>query len=182
MDAPIGTRAARLTMVLPSAAVSLTLRERVRAGELINLLIVRVGRERFAIDLAAVHEAVDVRTLEHISQMPPGAVGLVRWRGAAHTVWSPAGALRTALHSPDTALFIRVKQAGMVASVGVAVDDVEDLITVSGRDVRALSGVDDGEGLVIGALHVGGDIATVIDAEILARAVQAVPVAAAVEA
>jgi chemotaxis signal transduction protein len=166
----------RLTFVMPAGVAVLSLRDRIRAGELINFLIVRVGRERFALELASVQEAVDARNVDRVPQLPANAVGLLQWRDAAHTLWSPRGVLRTELDYPDTALFLRANPA----PVAVAVDDVEDLITISGDAVGPLPGVDDAGGLVVGVLHVGDSLATVLDAPVFAAALRgAVPVVSA---
>jgi chemotaxis signal transduction protein len=132
------------------------------------LLIVRVGAERFALDPSSVDEVVDSADLDDLPQLGPGALGVLRLRGVAHTVWSPAAALRVPLERHDVAVFLRSGDA--VAAV--AFDDVEDLIATSGDDIRRLPGVDDGDGLVIGALHVGETLATVVDGARLADAVR----------
>lgn len=156
----------RLTLVMPSAVTELPLRERIRLGDLLTLLIARAGNERIAFPLASVQEAVDAGELQAVPQMPDGVLGVIRWRGGAHPVWSPAHALRAGLDHADTALFIR-GAGGMVA---LAVDDVEDLVTVAGTAVRAAQGVANADGLVVGVVHVDTGIATLIDPDILADA------------
>jgi chemotaxis signal transduction protein len=158
----------RLTFVMPAGMAVLSLRDRIHAGELINFLIVRVGRERFALELAAVQEAVDAHDIDRVPQLPEHAIGLLQWRDAAHTLWSPRGVLRTELDYPDTALLLRATPA----PVAVAVDDVEDLITISGEAVGSMPGIDDAGGLVLGVLHVGNSLATVLDAPVFAAALR----------
>jgi chemotaxis signal transduction protein len=162
----------RRTVVAPAQAAAVTLAERIRAGERVDLLVVRVGSERFALELAYVLEAVDASALEALPSLPAEALGVLRWRGAAHLVWSPSALLRAKLDGADTALFLRGLN-GPGAPVALAVDDVEDLLTISGNAVRPLQGVDDGEGLVAGALHVGESLATVLDSAVLTRALAA---------
>jgi chemotaxis signal transduction protein len=161
-----GAAVKRLTLVIPSRVAAMTLRDRMLADELINFLIARVGTERFAIDLGFVLEAVDADGLEQIPRLPEHALGVLRWRGAVHTLWSPAGVLRAPLAHADTALFLR----GDAAPVAMAVDDVEDLVTLAGSAVRPVQGVDDGEGLIAGVVHIGESLATVLDPPVLARA------------
>ena len=165
----ISVPAKRMTVAVTDVVAAMTLRDRMRANELINFLIARVGTERFAIDLGYVHEAIDADGLEYIPQLPADALGVLRWRGKAHTLWSPTGLLRTKLDYPDTALFLK----GDPAPVAIAVDDVEDLVTLPGSAVRPVSGVDDGEGLVAGVVHIGESgelLATVLDPALLAAA------------
>jgi chemotaxis signal transduction protein len=162
----------RLTFVMPAGGLVLSLRDRIQAGEPINFLIVRVGRERFALELSSVQEAADAQGIDRVPQLPENAIGLLQWHDTAHTLWSPRGVLRTELDRADTALFLRAKPS----PVAVAVDDVEDLITVSGDAVGPLPGVDDAGGLVLGVLHVGNSLATVLDVPVLAAALRgAVP-------
>jgi chemotaxis signal transduction protein len=149
----------------------LPLRERVRFGALISLLVVRVGNERFALEIGAIQEAADAPELDSVPQLPDGAIGMLRWRGVAHTVWAPTRALRVTLHTPRTVLFLRDAYAEGGSRVAVAVDDVEELVTLSGNDVRRLVGVEDGSGLILGAVHIGDSLATLVDVDVLARAV-----------
>ena len=153
----------RLTLAMPSAVADLPLRDRLRLGEQINFLIVRIGSERFALDMHRVIEVVDATALEHVPQLGDAALGLVTWRGRAHTVWSTTRTLRATVDRADTAVFLREDPP-----VAFAVDDVEDIVTVPGTHVRPLQGVDDGGGVVLGALHVDDEIATVVDPALLA--------------
>jgi chemotaxis signal transduction protein len=147
----------------------------VNVDALTALLIVRIGDERFALDVGVVEEATDARGIERVPQLPPGAIGLLRWRGAAHTVWSPEPVLRVAPTAPSTVLFLRTG-AGRVA---MAVDDAEDLITLPVGRVQRMPGIEDGAGLVLGGIHVGNSIATVVDAAVLAASLSSRDSAAA---
>lgn len=168
MRATPTTSVKRLTFVMPAGGLVLSLRDRIRAGEQLNFLIVRVGRERFALELSAVQEAADAQNIDRVPQLPENAIGLLQWRDTAHMLWSPRGALRAELDRPDTALFLRATPG----PVAVAVDDVEDLITVGGDAVGPLQGVDDAGGLVLGVLHVGNSLAAVLDVPVLAAALR----------
>lgn len=136
----------------------------------VTLLIARVGRERFAFDVAGIDEAADAGALESAPRLPAGAMGLLRWRGVAYTVWSPERALQVRVESATTVLFIRCA----TGRVAVAVDDVEDLVTLPWSAVSAMGGIDEGAGLVLGGIRVGNSFATVVDsgvvAELLSRA------------
>jgi chemotaxis signal transduction protein len=131
------------------------------------MLIARVGVERFAFDVAHLDEAVDGATMERVPHLPRGAIGVIRWRGASHTVWSPATALRATPVAPQTVLFLR----GADRPVAIAVDDAEDLITLPHERVQRMQGIDDGAGLVLGSFQTESAFATVIDAAVLAASV-----------
>lgn len=164
-----GAHVRRLTLAMPTALGNMRLRERLHLPEHINFLVARVGTERFAIEMSGIFEAVDASGLEPVPQLGEDALGVVTWRGAAHTVWSPLGVLRAAPTSGDTALFLRSDRA----PVALAVDDIEDIVTVPGTHVRAMRGVDDGKGLILGALPVGDAFATVLDTRVLVATVLA---------
>ncbi|HKS06571.1 MAG TPA: chemotaxis protein CheW [Gemmatimonadaceae bacterium] len=157
----------RLTLALPSAMSELPLRDRLHLDDQINFLIVRIGTERFAFDMTRVVEVVDATSLDLVPQLGDATLGLVTWRGKAHAVWSTGGTLRASVEKIDTAVFLRDDPP-----VAFAVDDVEDIVTVPGTSVRALNGVDDGAGLVLGALHVDDSLATVVDPIVLAAALR----------
>lgn len=130
----------------------------------VTWILARVERKPFRADARLVEEAVGADTLEQVPHLPTGAVGLLRWRGAAHTVWSPQRALRVAPATPGAVLFLR----GARGRVAVAVDDAEDLITLPASRVRPLPGVTDGGGLVLGGIQFDEGFATVIAPAVLA--------------
>lgn len=142
-------------------------RDRLQTSELVSLLVLRVGDERFALDVAEVQEAVDVAGVTPVPKMRAGALGYVRWRGAARLAWSPASILRAAPRDVRTVVFLRADGD----HVGVAVDDVDDLVTLPAGEIRPAAGVDDGAGLVLGVVHVGDALATVLDADVFVRSV-----------
>lgn len=157
----------RLTLVIPAEVTAMTLKDRIRAGEPINFAIVRVGNERFAIELSAIVEAVDAGTLDEMPTLPAGALGVLHWRAIAVTVWSPTPVLKAELDGADTAVLVR----GPSSPVALGVDDVEDLVTMPGRAVRPVVGKEDATGLVLGVVHLEDDaLATVLDPDALAAA------------
>lgn len=158
------TQVRRLTLAM-SAISDMPLRDRLHLDEQINFLIVRIGSERFAFDMTRVVEVVDATALDLVPQLGNAVLGLVTWRGKAHAVWSTSDTLRATAQRVDTAVFLRDDPP-----VAFAVDDVEDIVTVPGTSVRGLHGVDDGAGLVVGALHVDDSLATVVDPVMLASA------------
>ena len=129
------------------------------AAETATFVVARIGKERFAFDVDGVFEAAEAAGLDRVPQLPAGALGVLRWRGAAHTVWSPQRVLRVEPDAPATVLFFR----GATGLVAVAVDDAEDLITLPRTELRAMPGIAGATGLIRGGFQAGDVFATVVD-------------------
>ena len=143
--------------------------------EPLQLLLFRLGRELFAISLAAVDEAVEVSSVERVPDMPEAMLGVCDVRGTLTPVYSPTGVLGAA---PTVA---RAEEGVMLLlrfgprRVGIAVDDVEDVLALDARSLRqpALPGVTDG--IVLGIARVGRELVAVIDPAALLAACGASP-------
>src|SRR5688572_32975932 len=103
-------------------------RERVGAQD---LLVVRIGEERFAVPLEAVDELVESPRLRSVPGAPPALLGLFTLGDMLLPLYSPASVLGTTPAGEDVALVMR----GGRARVALAVDDAEDVISVSLTDV-----------------------------------------------
>ncbi|MES2178582.1 MAG: chemotaxis protein CheW [Gemmatimonadota bacterium] len=133
-----------------------------------DLLMFRVGSERFALALSDVEEVIDLPVIHHVPEMPPAMLGVVSVRGALTPVYSPHGALGLPLALRDAVLIFREGRA----LVGVLIDDVEDAISIDMRDVRRSPGVEVHEGLVLGVAQVGDALVTVLSGAALVSACQ----------
>ena len=137
-------------------------------ADLAEVLMFRVGAERFAVELSAVDEVIDVPVIHHVPEMPPAMVGVVSVRGSLTPVYSPHQALGLPLAQSEAVLIFR--RAGV--RVGGLIDDVEDALSVDLRDLRRAPGVDDHEGVVLGVIRHAGALLAIVDADALIAACQ----------
>lgn len=148
------------------------LRERVRARSgTAEVLVVRVGGERFGVELAAVEEALDVPLVHHVPEMPPAMRGVITVRGMLTSVFSPERALGVALRSGGSALVFR-RTRGRVA---LLVDEVDDVMNVRLDHVRTAPALDGGPGVLIGVVRHADALLALVDSDALLAACQAVP-------
>ena len=140
-------------------------RERVasRRGT-VGLLLFKLGNEIFAAELGAVEEAVEVPALHGLPEMQTGMLGMFDLRGRLLPVFSAAGVLGVQLTAGSTATLI-VRGGGR--RIGIAVDDVEDVIDADCALLRNPPGGPDADGVLLAILQRGNALASVIDASAL---------------
>ena len=144
------------------------LRERVknRTG-LADLLMFRIGHELFATDLGTVEEAVELPEIHHLPEMPAAMLGAFNLRGRLTPIYSPAHVIGVPLLGvAAAALLVRANGRRM----GLAVDDVEDVLQVDLATIREAPGIEDADGILLGVAHHGQDLVAIIDAEALVTA------------
>jgi purine-binding chemotaxis protein CheW len=144
------------------------LRERVkdRAG-VADLLMFRIGNELFATDLGTVEEAVELPEIHHLPEMPAAMLGAFNLRGRLTPIYSPAHVIGVPLlGAAAAALLVRSNGRRM----GLAVDDVEDVLQVDLATIRDAPGIDDVDGILLGVAHHGQDLVAIIDADALVAA------------
>lgn len=149
------------------------LRERARSRTgLVELLLFRVGAERFAVELLCVEEAIDLGEPHHVPEMPPAMLGVITVRDTLTPVFTPDAALGVAAVSKDAALIFR-SDRGRFA---LAIDDVDDVMTLDLAQLRDAPGLDGADSLVLGVARNGRGIVALVDAEALIAACQATPI------
>lgn len=151
-----------------AAGIALKDRVRARSGSA-DLLLFRVGRERFAVDLALVEEAVELPAVHVVPESRASLLGVFRLRGQLTPVYSPAAVLGVALEQAASALVLRTGERRL----GLAVDDVEDVLRVDLATVRDVPGVGDDDGVLIGVARVERWLLALLDAEALIAACRA---------
>lgn len=153
--------------------LGVSLRERARAREgRAELLLFRVGGERFAVELAAVDEALDLAgiAVHPVPGRHAGALGVVALRGALVPLYAAAAGLGVASGGRETALVFR--RGG--ARVALLVDDAEDVLSADLALLRPPPhGAGERDGLLLGVLQHGSDLVGVLDAEALLAACRA---------
>ena len=140
-------------------------RVRLRVGNA-DLLVFLVGSERFGVELRAVDEVVEKPELRSIPEAPRGLLGVFPLREQLLPLYAPAHVLGP--HAQDGHLALVMRSASR--RVGLAVDDVEDVLSLSLTTLRdPPPGVNDDE-VVAGLLWHGDLLITVLDARALVTA------------
>ena len=148
----------------PEPGTTLSFRDRVRQRiGIAQLLIFRVARELFAVELVTAEEALDMPPLHRLPEMPPAMLGVFTLRGALVSVFEPQVALGIRCEQPATVVVF----CGGDLRVAIATDDVDDVATVDLATVREAPGARAKEGALLGIAHRGGDLIAVIDAHTL---------------
>ena len=134
----------------------------------VDLLVFRVGDERFAVELLGVDEVIDLPAIHHVPEMPPAMLGVVSVRGMLTPVYSPQAALGVPLANREAVLIFRRGRM----RVGVLIDDVDDAISVDLRELSNLQGTGDSGGPVRGVMRHAGVLVAIVDADALIAACQ----------
>ena len=145
-------------------------RARGRIGS-VEMLVFRVGRERFGIELAAVEEAIDIPPVHHVPEMPPSMLGVITVRGTLTSVYSPSVALGLPIDDGTSALIFRRGRARLA----VVVDEVDDVSTLDLSTLRDAPAVEAGDGLLLGVVRRHESLLSLVDADALLAACQAAP-------
>ena len=149
------------------------LRERARShAGLVELLMFRVGNERFAVELLCVEEAIDLGEPHHVPEMPPAMLGVITVRDTLTPVFTPDDALGVAAVSKGAALIFRSARGRFA----LAIDDVDDVTTLDLAQLRDAPGSDGSDSLVLGVARNGAGIVALVDADALIAACQATPI------
>src|SRR5439155_4183552 len=161
----------------PADGRRLSFRERVRRrmGSA-DLLVFRVGRELFGVELIAVEEALDMPVIHRLPEMPPSMLGVFTLRGTLVFVFAPQAALGV---SYEDAATVVVFCAGGDRRIALATDDVDDALTIDLRGMRDAPGVNAVDGSLLGIVHRGTDLIAVLDADMLVGVHRALAGAAA---
>lgn len=136
-------------------------------ADLAEVLVFRIGLERFAVDLLAVEEVLDLPIIHYVPEMPAAMVGVVTVRGSLTPVFTPNAALGLPLAASEAVLIFRRTNG----RVGVLIDDVEDAITVDLRELRRAPDSLDGT-VVLGVIRHDGNMFAIVDADALIAACQ----------
>ena len=135
-----------------------------------DLLLFTVGGERFGIDLAAVEEAIDLPPVHHVPEMPPAMRGVITVRGLLTSVYSPRRALGLRQATGECALIFHRHRSRLA----LVIDDVHDVCVV---DLALLHDGPGGgaAGVVLGVVRQDDVLFSLVDADALLAACQAVP-------
>ena len=137
-------------------------------SDLAEVLVFRIGLERFAVELIVVEEVIDLPVIHYVPEMPPAMVGVVNVRNSLTPVFTPNAALGLP-SAPSEAVLIFRRAAGRV---GVLIDDVEDAVTIDLRELRRAPETDADDNVVLGVFRHDGNMFAIVDADALIAACQ----------
>jgi len=149
----------------PSALLSFRDRVRRRIG-VAQLLVFRIARELFAVELNTAEEALDTPTLHRLPEMPPSMLGVFTRRGALVSVFEPQAVLGITCEQAATIVVF----CGGERRVAIATDDVDDVVTVDLRTVREAPGTRAKDHALLGVVHRASDLIALLDAAALVAA------------
>jgi len=134
-----------------------------------QLVVFRLGHERFGIELSLLDEVVDALPLQRIPDAPHDTLGVAMVRGSLVTVYDPRHLLRAGSGESKAALlFVRGEHRA-----ALAVDDVDDAMTITHDELRPAPGVGT-DGILQGVVWRGQDLIAVLDGAALLEAMMAV--------
>ena len=131
-----------------------------------RLLVFRLGSERFALELAAVDEVIEVPALQRIPDAPANVLGLATIRGELVSLYDPRPLLGVG-DRVDGAALLFSRDARRMA---LAIDDVFDPIVVEESELRAAPGMESSDGVLVGVVLREGQLIAVLDADALLNA------------
>lgn len=129
----------------------------------VDMLMFRIGDERFACELITVEEVIDLPVIHHVPEMPPAMLGVVVVRGMLTPVYSPHAALGLPL-AQRAAVLIFLRGA---SRVGVLIDDVDDAISLDLRELRASHASPEGDSVVLGVVRHEEKLVAIVDVDAL---------------
>ena len=133
-----------------------------------RFLVFRVGNERFAVELAAVHEVIEAPALQAVPDAPPTLLGVTRLRGE----FVPIHDLRPILRAGGGTIGGALLFERQGRTIGLAIDDVYDAMLVEEQELRPAPGMEGSDALLIGLVRRGSDLIAVLDADALLAAVR----------
>jgi purine-binding chemotaxis protein CheW len=132
-------------------------------GGTISLLMFRVGSELFALDLASVEEAVEFPALHGVPTRERHLRGVVDWRGRLLPEYSPSRVL--GLESAADAITLVLRDGAR--HVGLAVDEVEDVLELAAGQLRPAPVRGAAEPVLTGLARHDGALVAILDAAAL---------------
>lgn len=139
-------------------------------AELTDVLLFRLGGERFAAELAAIDEAVDLAGIHPVPESPSSLLGVFPLRGRLLPLYSAAASLHVAEgEGPPTCAFVLSHEG---ERIGIAVDELDDALSLPAAALRDApgAGTEEGDGVLLGIVHVPDGVVTVVSVTALARA------------
>ncbi len=137
-------------------------------GRVANYLAFRLGKEEFVIRVAAVNEIMSAQRISVVPRTPPWVKGVIEQRGRM----IPIVDLRLKFGLPESKsthktciIVMDVSGSGRAGHIGVIVDAVSGVASLSGADIRETSGSGGRADApyVLGAVKMKDKVATLLD-------------------
>lgn len=138
---------------------------RMRLGRA-DLLLFRIGRELFGIELATVEEAIDCPEVRPLPEMPPAMRGVAMVRDGMVALFAPGALLGVPEEEATTALVFR----GAGRRTALAIDDVDDVFVLDCATLTEAPLAESGDAILVGVARRGRELIGVLDAEALLAA------------
>jgi chemotaxis signal transduction protein len=149
------------------SASPLRFRERARArAGFADLLLFRVGQEYFGVELRSVEEVVESPELREVPGASDSLLGVFPLRGGMVPLFAPAHALGVDSPSPICALVMRFGHR----RIGIAVDDVDDIVTLDLTELRDAPAHVAGDDVLVGLAWRDRCLISVLDSRALVGA------------
>lgn len=131
-----------------------------------ELLVFRVGGERFAMSVEAVEGIGDMPPITPLPAMARDQLGVCDLRGSLIPVYSPAAALNVRLGTPAVAIIAWAGRTRMVPGrrVVIAVDEASGVTAIHERGWGDIGGTPCTEGFVRGVSASGTELTTLLHA------------------
>jgi purine-binding chemotaxis protein CheW len=140
------------------------------------MLLFRLGGEYFALELAVAEEGLELPPLERLPEMPATLLGVATLRDQLLPVFTPELPLRVARARANGVMV--VLRSGE-RRVGLAVDEVEDVMTVEPSMLRRAPVSGAGDSVLRGIARRGTELVGIVDADALVAACAATATAEA---
>ncbi len=140
-------------------------RVRQRVGDQ-DVLVVRVGDERFGVPLEAVDELVESPRLRLVPGAPDALLGVFTLGESMVPLYSPGAVLGARPGGERIALVMR----GGRHRLALAVDDADDVVRIELAQVRDAPRAGQGDDLVLGVFWLDGNLVALVDARALVAA------------
>lgn len=128
-----------------------------------SLLLFRIAGEMFALPLERIEEAIELPAMHGVPGSERHLLGVVDWRGRLLPVYSALRALGAESASESLAVVVRDGER----HIGLAVDDVEDVLELRPAEVRRAPLRNASEPVLEGLVRHGPMLVAVLDAATL---------------
>jgi purine-binding chemotaxis protein CheW len=130
---------------------------------LARLLVFRLGDERFGLFLGTVDEVVEAPAIQRLPDAPPAQLGLASIRGELVMVHDARRLLHAAGAPGGGGVLLLLRRGDR--RIGLAVDDVQDALTIEERDIYAVPGAEASDRTLLGLVRRHSDLIAILDVD-----------------